>query len=255
MALNITQLRNLIEDITGLQIGNASSDDISQTLVDNYIREGFDRIVTLEDRWPYFQAAYSLSTVANQRAYTTGFTRTAPTNVPNITFADIREIISVTNQTDIGNQLGYIDDFKVETYFRGDQDLASIPQYFSIWADQLQLWPKPDDVYNLTIRGYRQPSYAWLTDTGQNVDLNDEFHIMLINFVASRTFAFQEDPQMSAVYMAHFEQGIVQAKNNLTSPNSNQPLILSGGFNQNLYSPYNYMANLAIRAVRTGEWS
>jgi hypothetical protein len=38
------------------------------------------------------------------------------------------------------------------------------------------------------------------------------------------------------------------------APNSNQPLILSGGFEVNPYSWQRYMSNLAIRAVATGEW-
>ena len=254
MALNISQLRSLVEDITSLQIGNGTGDDISQDLVDTYIREGFQRIISLDDRWPYFQASYSLSTVNNQRAYTTGFTRTAPSTVTNLTFDDIFEIISVTNETDAGNQLIYIDNFRAETVWVGTNDIAGIPSYFSLWAGQLQLWPKPDDVYTLTIRGYREPSYAWLTDTGQNVDLDDEFHIMLINFVVSRCFQFQEDPQMAQVYMQHFDTGVSLSRANLTAPNSNQPLILSGGFQTDPLSWQRYMANLAIRAVRTGEW-
>lgn len=254
MALNISQIRNLVEDVTTLQIGNGTGDDISQDLVDTYIREGFQRIISTYDRWPYFQATYSLSTIQNQRAYTTGFTRTAPSTVSGITASDIKEIISVTNETDAGNQLIYIDNFKAENVWVGTNDIAGIPAYFSLWAGQLQLWPKPDDEYSLTIRGYRQPSYAWLTDTGQNVDLDDEFHIMLINFVVSRCFQFQEDPQMAQVYMNHFDIGVTLARDNLSAPSNNQPLILSGGFQTDPLSFQRYMANLAIRAVQTGEW-
>jgi hypothetical protein len=254
MALNITQIQTLVEDITDLDIGVGTNYDITPDLFNAYAREGYQRIVSTFSRWPWFQATYTLNTVAEQRSYTSGFTKTAPESASGLTFGDIREIISVTNETDAGNQLIYIDNFKAEPVWVGTNDISGIPSYFSLWADSLQLWPKPDDVYQLTIRGFRQPSYAWLSDAGQNVDLNDEFHIMLINFIVARLFQYQEDPEMAQVYMRHFEQGVAISRDDLTGPNSNQPLILSGGLQTDPMSFQRYMANLAIRAVRTGEW-
>ena len=254
MALTITEIQNLVGDITGLSIGNTTNDDIQLNVVNTYIREGYQRIVSTFSRWPWFQATYSLSTVAEQRSYASGLSQTAPTTESGITFGDIKEIISVVNETDMGNKLIYIDNFQAEAVWVGDNDISGIPAYYSLWADSLQLWPKPDDVYSLTVRGFRQPDYSWLTDSGLTVDLNDEFHIMLINFTVARCFQFQEDPEMAAVYMNHFEIGVSLAQEDLTGPNANQPLILSGGLQTDPMSFSNYMKNLAIRAVRTGEW-
>lgn len=225
MSLNITQLRNLVTDISCVDI----PDDISQDLVDAFIREGYQRIVTLWTRWPWFQASYTLDTVVSQRGYSTGFDRDLPSAVAGLSFSDIRELISVTNETNGGNQLIYIDNFLAEKYWNGTADTPGIPTYYSLWAGQLQLWPKPDSVYSLNIRGFRQPSYAWLTDPGQNVDLNDEFHIILLNFVVARIYQYQEDPEMAALFMQHFDVGVSIARSNLTAPNSNQPIVLSGG--------------------------
>jgi len=89
------------------------------------------------------------------------------------------------------------------------------------------------------MRAYREPSLAWLEDAngGANattyVDLNQEFHMMLVNFVMMRIFQFQEDPEMAAVYQRHFQEGVAIAKDNLTAPNSNQPVVLSGGLQTN----------------------
>jgi hypothetical protein len=83
------------------------------------------------------------------------------------------------------------------------------------------------------MRGYREPSLEWLNQGDANstylVDLNQEFHLMLVNFVMMRLFQFQEDPEMAAVYQRHFQEGVAIAKDNITAPNSNQPVILSGG--------------------------
>jgi hypothetical protein len=255
MALNITQIQNLVQDITDNQIGVGSNFDFTPDLFLAYTREAYQRIVSTYSRWPWFQATYELTTIENQRVYTTGFNQVAPTVQSSLDFADIREIISVVNETDSGNQLIYIDNFKADSIWVGTNDQANIPNYFALWADSLQLWPKPDDVYELTIRGFRQPSYEWITNSALDVDLNDEFHIMLINFIVARIFQFQEDPEMAAVYMAHFEQGVALSRTDLTGPNANQPLILSGGLQTDPMSFSNYMKNLAIRAVRTGEWT
>jgi hypothetical protein len=45
----------------------------------------------------------------------------------------------------------------------------------------------------------------------------------------SRIFQFQEDPEMAAVYNRQFEQEVALVQGNLTAPNNNQPLIMSGG--------------------------
>lgn len=232
MSLNINQIRDLVGDITDLEIGNDPSDDITEDLVDTFIEEAFQRIVTLNTKWPWYQTTYSINTVASQRRYDTGFTQVhttaTGTNVGS-DFADIREILSVTNESNGGNQLIYIDDFLAQTYWNGTADVPGYPVYFSMWAGGLQIWPKPDGVYTLNVRGFRQPSYAWLTDSGLTVDINDEFHIMIINFAASRCYQYQEDPEMAAVYMNHFDQGVSLARQNITHPSNNQQLVLSGG--------------------------
>lgn len=242
MALNINQIRTLVSSITDLQIGSTASDDITQDLVDTFIKEAYQRIVSLNTKWPWFQTIYTLDTVSSQRRYSTGFTQVhttaTGTNVGS-DFGNIRQLIAVTNETNGGNQLIYIDDFLAQQYFRGSSDQPGYPLYFSMWAGGLQIYPKPNGIYTLNIRGFRQPSYAWLTDAGLTVDLNDEFSIMIINFVAARCYQFQEDPELAAVYMNHFDQGVSLARNNITAPNSNQSLVLSGGLQLN---PYNINA-------------
>ena len=105
MALNITQIQNLVQDITDNQIGVGSNFDFTPDLFLAYTREAYQRTVSTYSRWPWFQATYELATIENQRAYTTGFNQVAPTVQSSLDFADIREIISVVNETDSGNQL------------------------------------------------------------------------------------------------------------------------------------------------------
>jgi len=237
--INTYYLIQYLEDISELDIGIGDEVDINQTLVLQFIKEGYQRVISLYDRWPWFQSIYTFNTVNNQRGYSTGFTLTNTTSTAiatpaaGRTFSDIAQIINVVNNTNGGNELVYIDQFKAESIWVGTSDQSDIPAYWSLWAGQVNLWPKPNDVYAITMRGYRVPSLAWLDNLGANsteyVDLDTEFHMMLINFVMMRIFQYQEDPEMAAVYQRHFQEGVAIAQQNIAAPNSNQPLIMSGG--------------------------
>lgn len=238
--INTYYLLKYLTDISQLEISNdIDTADISQDLVLQFIKEGYQRIIALDGRWPWYQSVYTFDTVNNQRSYSNGFTLTATAAdwvsvpQPNKSLADIKEVINVVNNTNSGNELIYLDQFKAEQIWVGTNDTANIPAYWSLWAGKINLWPKPNDVYSITIRAYRQPSFEWLNQLDENstfyVDLDTEFHMMLVNWVMMRIFQYDEDPEMAAVYQRHFEQGVSIAKANLTAPNSNQPLILSGG--------------------------
>ena len=237
--INTYYLIQYLEDISELDIGIGDEVDINQTLVLQFIKEGYQRVISLYDRWPWFQSIYTFNTVNNQRGYSTGFTLTNTSSTAITTpaagrsFSDIAQIINLVNNTNGGNELIYIDQFKAESIWVGTSDQSDIPAYWSLWAGQVNLWPKPNDVYAITMRGYRVPSLAWLDNLGANsieyVDLDTEFHMMLINFVMMRIFQYQEDPEMAAVYQRHFQEGVAIAQQNLAAPNSNQPLIMSGG--------------------------
>jgi hypothetical protein len=54
----------------------------------------------------------------------------------------------------------------------------------------------------------------------------------------SRIYQFQEDPEMSAVYMNQFTANLKNYQDYLTAPSSNQPLIYSGGLQ--LQGQYGY---------------
>jgi hypothetical protein len=237
--INTYYLIQYLEDISELDIGVGDEVDINQTLVLQFIKEGYQRVVSLYDRWPWFQSIYTFNTVNNQRGYSTGFTLTNTSSTAITTpaagrsFSDIAQIINLVNNTNGGNELIYIDQFKAESIWVGTSDQSDIPAYWSLWAGQVNLWPKPNDVYAITMRGYRVPSLSWLDNLGANsteyVDLDTEFHMMLINFVMMRIFQYQEDPEMAAVYQRHFQEGVAIAQQNLAAPNANQPLIMSGG--------------------------
>jgi len=238
--LTLAQMRTFVGELSDLDIGFDENDDISTDLVNGFIKEGFQKVVALSNRWPYYQTTYSLAVFTGIRPYTS-FLQTQPTvigsNPKGIT--DISQIISVVNSDANfqGNALVYLDQARCESIWVGAQDQEGIPAYFSIWANQLNLWPKPDDDYSFTIRGFRNPSLTWMQNEGDSIDISPQLQLPLINYVMARIFQFQEDPEMANEYMRSFEKAIAIVQGNLTAPSSNRQLIMSGGLQ---LTPYDW---------------
>jgi len=212
MAITLTTLRSQVRDMADLD-----ETDLSNAVIDQFAREGFQRIYALERRWPILQETYTFNTVANQREYTIS------------TIGDIREIISVVDTSTQGARLTLIDYNDAEGIWLGNLDVASRPYFYSFWDKKLQLWAKPDIVYPMTVRAFRNPVYTWLTDITENIDLDEFFHAILPYFVLARVYQRQEDSDLSNMYLKSFEEGVAIARRDLMKASSAQPVIMSGG--------------------------
>jgi hypothetical protein len=212
MSITLNTLRTQVRAMADLD-----EVDLPDSIVDQFAREGFQRIYALERRWPYLQETYSFNTVANQREY----------NISTI--GDIREIISVVDTSSSGARLTLIPYDNAEEIWLGNTDVASRPYFYSFWDKKLQLWAKPDAVYSLTVRAFRNPVYTWLSDPDETIDLDEWFHALLPYFVVARVYQRQEDAQLSQMYLNSFEQGVGLARRDLMKASSAQPVIMSGG--------------------------
>ena len=212
MAITLTTLRSQVRDMADLD-----ATDLSDSVIDQFAREGFQRIYALERRWPILQQSYTFSTVAGQREYAIS------------TIGDIREIISVVDTSTQGARLTLIDYNDAEDIWLGNLDVASRPYFYSFWNQKICLWAKPDIVYPMTVRAFRNPVYSWLEDVQEEIDLDEWFHAILPYFVLARVYQRQEDSDLSNMYMKSFEEGVAFARRDLMKASSAQPVIMSGG--------------------------
>jgi hypothetical protein len=212
MSITLTQLRTQVRNMADLD-----EVDLPDVIIDQFAREGFQRIYSLERRWPYLQETYTFNTVVNQREYTIS------------TIGDIREIISVVDSSTAGNRLTLIDYNQAEDIWLGNTDVPSRPYFYSFWDKKIQFWAKPDAVYPITVRAFRNPVYTWLTDTEETIDLDEWFHALLPYFVLARVYQRQEDAQLSQMYLNSFEEGVALARRDLMKASSAQPVIMSAG--------------------------
>ena len=212
MTMSIADVRTMVRNISDLD-----SVDLPNTIIDNAVKEAFQRIIALERRWPKYQETYTFNTVASQRPYTIS------------TIGDIREVISLVDTSSAGSRLTMIPYDNAEDIWLGNTDVPSRPYFYAIWDAQLHLYPKPDAVYAITLRAYRNPVYTWLTNTSEAIDLDEWFHILLAYFVLARVYQRQEDPELSAMYLRSFEEGVAMARRDLMKTPSARPLLMSGG--------------------------
>ena len=212
MTMSLADVRTMVRNISDLD-----SVDLPNTIIDNAVKEAFQRIIALERRWPKYQETYTFNTVASQRPYTIS------------TIGDIREVISLVDTSSAGSRLTMIPYDNAEDIWLGNTDVPSRPYFYAIWDAQLHLYPKPDAVYTITLRAYRNPVYTWLTNTSEAIDLDEWFHVLLAYFVLARVYQRQEDPELSAMYLRSFEEGVAMARRDLMKTPSARPLLMSGG--------------------------
>ena len=205
-----TDIVNSVRAITEMDAA-----DVSDAVIQLYIRDGYNRIVDLERRWNFLEVSFTFNTVVNQQAYT----------INDYTAYDMREVISLVDPDNA--RLAYISYDTAEEQFLGPVPLVGQPLFYSMWADQIHLFPTPIDTFPLTCRGYRTPN-DWVTDNTA-VDGPDAFDIPLVYYAVSRIYQAQEEAQTAAIYERSFNEAIALARKDLTRPPSASPTVLAGG--------------------------
>jgi len=207
-----TTLRQTVRDITDLD-----ADDLPDSLLDLFIRDGYYRILDIEKRWPFLETSFTFNTVIGQRAYT----------IADFTSDPISQVVSIVDNSDTGDRLDMIGYDMGEATWNGTTDTNGDPIFYAVWEGQIHLFPKPDNARTLTCRGYREP-IDWQTSGGA-VDAAPSLHFPLVYYAVSRVYQRLEDAQMAAVYKQSFDEGVSLARNNIMKPTSHGQLIMAHG--------------------------
>jgi len=210
----VTELTVIVRDITDLD-----SVDLPLSLIQQYMKDGFQRIINLERRWPFLQETYTMNTVNGQREYP----------ISGIGSGDLREVVSMVDNSTSGNRLTLTSVDYAEAMWNGSLDIPSRPLNYTLWGDTISLYPKPDTVYPITVRGYRKPSYTWVTNNSLEIDCDDRFHLAIAYYAISQSYKRQEDNEMSAMYKQSFDEAVSLARREIMRPDSHRPMVLSKG--------------------------
>lgn len=192
-------------------------EDLSDTLLDTMIREGSKRIERAEERWPFYEKDFPLTTVAAQRDYTF-----------NSIASDLRAIHAVRGEQ---WELRYIGVDTGDKRWPRNIQQTSEPSHFGIWSDTLRLYPDPDNVYQLIVRGYRTP-IDWVSlGAGSAPDMPDELHNTVAMWALSRAYYQQEDLELGAVYERMFADELNEFRRRIAGTPFAQPLIANSAPN------------------------
>jgi hypothetical protein len=210
----LNDLTAIVRDITDLD-----EVDLPLSLIRQYMKDGFQRIVNLERRWPSYETTYTMSTTSNQRAYP----------ISSIGGGDLREVVSMIDNSQSGNRLTLTSTDEAERVWNGSLDTPARPLYYTEWGDIINLYPKPDAVYPITVRGYRKPSYLWVNDGAVEIDCDERFHLAMAYYAISQSYKRLEDNEMSAMYKQSFDEAVSLARREIMKPNSHRPMVMSKG--------------------------
>lgn len=191
--------------------------DLPDSIINLYMRDGYQHIINLERRWRFLEHSFSFNAVVGQRSY----------NIDQITAQPLREIISIVINDTTGNRLELVSFDEAESRYTGALDTPNRPLFYAVWNDQLHLFPKPDYPYVLNVRAYRDP-IDWVTGNTY-VDAAESLHFPIVYYIVSRVYQTQENMQMAQMYKQSFDETVSIARKDLTRPDSAAPLVLSGG--------------------------
>lgn len=201
---------NAVREITEMD-----ANDVSDSIINIYIRDGYNRIIDLERRWAFLECSFNLTCVPNQDEYT----------VDDFTADEIREVIAVVD--DENNRLEYVSYDAAEDFIIDSNLTSGVPTFYSFWGGKMFLFPTPKDNTVLSVRAYRYPA-DWVT-TGGVPDGVASFDMALVYYAISRIYQAQEELNTAATYERMYADTVTLARRDLTRPPSSAPVVFAGG--------------------------
>ena len=235
--MTIAEMRTQIRAVVDID-----SSDISDTVLNNMLGQGFDTIVYSEKRWPFYEG-YTTFTTTNG---TNDYSLTTIAASPDAISQGIREIISLKTDDHIIEYVG-------RDYADGNWPLnvsnSGQPWQWSYWQDAVRLYPTPDSnsliVY---VRAIRNPtSFGVGTSDGTAPDLPDAFHPVLATYGIFKAYLQQEDPVMAQQYFMQFRSELDNVARRFADTPSPQPMIANSRT-----STRNLAGTGALRYASTG---
>jgi hypothetical protein len=208
--VNLQQLRDAIRAQLDMD-----SEELPNALLDSYLQEGYTRTISMENRWPFFESAWTA-------------TSTGDTYVPVPANCNTQQIISLTDQV-TGVRLMQIAPELAEDNFASGVSVTQ-PVYYTIWGNQITLWPNySGDPRDFTLRGYRLQGDWMIGGASGEVDADPRLHQLLVHYAIGLAYAQQEDEVLEDVYMKRWQASYLAAHNAICSPRHHRPLIMNGG--------------------------
>lgn len=198
------QVRNTVE---------LDSTDIPDSVIDLFVQEGFDRIVSDQPRWSFYETNFSFTTVTSQRAYTFASISSTLGDIDGVEHSSWL-LLPISHQLAQGQYAG--------------SNVTGTPTNFSVWNNSLYLWPTPSAAITISVYGYRNPTDWVAAGSGTQPDLPTVFHPLLVLWALSRVYMQQDDAQMGQLLRNMFNEQFRVIKSTATRLLIAEPSIVGG---------------------------
>lgn len=206
---DIAAVRSYVREFLDLE-----EEDMSNTLIDAWIAEGYRKIVRAAKRWPYFELTWTLTTTADTREVT------RPT--------DLEEVGSVEGP--YGN-LMYIDHGQAVNDFNQYRAMPSsgTPECWSEHAGVIYIWPTPSEELTLTVTGWRSPADWMAGGSGAVPDFPEDCDDALLAWVMHRAYTHQDDPELAMAEVQRYQAAVDEMVSSAVQAPLAAPLVMGGG--------------------------
>jgi hypothetical protein len=210
MAYTLEQLRVYVRQHLDLD-----ESEIPNALLDVWARDATIKISRTRKRWPFFEASWTLNTVAGQRDY------------PLDDFdPDCDEITSIVRND---RRLVFMGRDEAEAAYLPYQTSSGFVTFYNIWGNTLRLYPTPDFVDVLNLRGYRKVDDWVAGGAGAIPDFPEDFHDAIRLYLLGMAYMQQEDPEMAGQFINAFNAEMDVLKKQYGDAPGAYPLVLGGG--------------------------
>ena len=189
------------------------AEDLSNALVDSYLREAFQQTTANENRWPWLETSWTVSATSD------GLPIALPADfgvAASVTGASQQPIANVAHQS-------------AEAYYSDDDQGSESADLFSMWGGELYLWPKANTDRTVTLRGWRALSEDWVGVAAGVPDLDARLHPSMVHYAVSRTYAQQEDDVLSNFYLGTWQRMVSVTMTQIMRPEYQGQVVMGRG--------------------------
>lgn len=216
-ALSVGDIKTYVRDYLDAEIL-----DLPDSLFAVWIPEAYTTMVDADEAWPYFaEIMPNFQTVPLQDTYVN----------------PLRTLEAIEGPM---WALPFIDQLAAERMFPPSWVGQGQPQAFSFpYPDgaQFRLWPTPTAIYDLSLRGYRQPNDFMAQGDGATPDAPDEWHAVLARGVLASACAQQGDLESAAAFTKQFAGEVAELQSRQVRAPRPGRKVLNGGPSYAAYPP------------------
>lgn len=223
MAYTLQNMRDLVRTHADLD-----TSDLPDTVLDFFLKEAYAQVTRKVKRWPFFQGSWSYNTVAGTKDV-----------LLSTIGSDCDSVTEIMAPNWVLREAGrdQADKLYPTLYVTSGQ-----PTMYARWGatPSIRLYPTPDGVYALQIRGFQKADTAWFTTAsgaGVPSQLPDDLHLALIEWALYRAYMQQDDPLGASQHREAYLECVTGVERDLASPIAAQPLILGRGSQTARYLP------------------